>query len=83
MELLELDSLEITAIINDEIDLISPSQHPNVHQPGSFAGVPLEFHHTEPKWTKSRGGASMEMRMDSICCGAHGLSLLLAGQSKS
>ncbi|KAL6249155.1 hypothetical protein RBB50_004218 [Rhinocladiella similis] len=77
MDLLELDSLEIVAIINDEIDLISPSQHPDVHQPGSFAGVPLKFHHTEPAWTRLRGGAAMEMRMDSICCGAHGLSLLL------
>ena len=75
-DLVELDSLSITAIINDEIDLISPSRHPDVDHSGSFTGVPLKFHHGH-EWTDARGGADVEMRMDSICCGAHGLSLLV------
>ncbi|KAK8087944.1 hypothetical protein PG997_002905 [Apiospora hydei] len=44
--LVEVDSLIIQAIVNDEIDQISPSPHPG-------------------------------MRMDTFCCGAHGLSLLI------
>ncbi|KAK7969017.1 beta-lactamase-like protein [Apiospora saccharicola] len=49
--LVELDSLLIQTIVNDEIDQISPSPHP--------------------------GGATRELRMDTLCCGAHGLSLLI------
>ncbi|KAK5240650.1 hypothetical protein LTS06_012386, partial [Exophiala xenobiotica] len=76
VDLVDLDSLSITAIINDEIDLISPSRHPDVDHPGSFAGVPLKSHRGQ-HWTDAHGGAYVEMRMDSICCGAHGLSLLV------
>ncbi|KIW82364.1 hypothetical protein Z517_05391 [Fonsecaea pedrosoi CBS 271.37] len=76
--LVELDSIAITAIVNDEIDLISPSRHPDVHHPGCFTGVPLVSHQGEQEWTHSRGGASVEMRMDRICCGAHGLCLLVS-----
>ncbi|KAK5265171.1 hypothetical protein LTR96_009539 [Exophiala xenobiotica] len=76
VDLVDLDSLSVTAIINDEIDLISPSRHPDVDHPGSFAGVPLKSHLGQA-WTDAHGGANVEMRMDSICCGAHGLSLLV------
>jgi 7,8-dihydropterin-6-yl-methyl-4-(beta-D-ribofuranosyl)aminobenzene 5'-phosphate synthase len=75
-DLVDLDSLSIIAIINDEIDLISPSRHPDVDHRGSFAGVPLKSHLGQD-WTDAHGGANVELRMDSICCGAHGLSLLV------
>ncbi|KAK5452921.1 hypothetical protein LTS15_007069 [Exophiala xenobiotica] len=81
VDLVDLDSLSITAIINDEIDLISPSRHSDVDHPGSFAGVPLKSHHGQD-WTDAHGGANVEMRMDSICCGAHGLSLLVTATKR-
>ncbi|KAI1334858.1 hypothetical protein F5Y15DRAFT_265487 [Xylariaceae sp. FL0016] len=74
--LVEVDSLTITAIINDEIDQISPSPHPGVKHPQSFMGAPLvPIADQQP-----RGGASKEMRMDHLCCGAHGLSLLITAR---
>ncbi len=80
-DLVELDSLAITAIINDEVDIISPSQHGDVEFPGSFMGVPLNHHPSGGTWSSHRGGAKMEMRMDRICCGNHGLSLLVVHMS--
>ncbi|KAI1083465.1 Metallo-hydrolase/oxidoreductase [Whalleya microplaca] len=72
-KLAEVDSLTIQAIVNDEIDQISYSSHPAVKHPQSFMGAPLK---PLPSGTQ-RGGASKEMRMDGLCCGAHGLSLLI------
>ncbi|KAI1490578.1 Metallo-hydrolase/oxidoreductase [Biscogniauxia mediterranea] len=72
-KLAEVDSLTIHAIVNDEIDQISPSPHPGVKHPQSFMGAPLT---PLPSGTQ-RGGSSKEMRMDTLCCGAHGLSLLV------
>lgn len=71
--LVEVDSLTIHAIVNDEIDQISPSPHPGVKHPQSFTGAPL----TSLADGVRRGGATKEMRMDTLCCGAHGLSLLI------
>ncbi|KAI1503904.1 Metallo-hydrolase/oxidoreductase [Biscogniauxia marginata] len=72
-KLVEVDSLTIHAIVNDEIDQISPSPHPGVKHPQSFMGAPL----TALPSSAQRGGSSKEMRMDTLCCGAHGLSLLI------
>ncbi|KAI0597879.1 Metallo-hydrolase/oxidoreductase [Biscogniauxia sp. FL1348] len=72
-KLVEVDSLTIHVIVNDEIDQISPSPHPGVKHPQSFMGAPLT---SLPSGTQ-RGGSSKEMRMDTLCCGAHGLSLLI------
>ncbi|KAI0181886.1 Metallo-hydrolase/oxidoreductase [Hypoxylon sp. FL1284] len=72
-QLAEVDSLTIHAIVNDEIDQISPSPHPAVRHPQSFMGAPLKPLPADA----GRGGAALEMRMDGLCCGAHGLSLLI------
>ncbi|KAK8140236.1 hypothetical protein PG984_000302 [Apiospora sp. TS-2023a] len=72
--LVEVDSLIIRAIVNDEIDQISPSPHPGIRHPSSFMGAPLTILDSPPA---DRGGATREMRMDTLCCGAHGLSLLI------
>ncbi|KAI0131204.1 Metallo-hydrolase/oxidoreductase [Daldinia grandis] len=72
-KLAEVDSLTIQAIINDEIDQISPSPHPAVKHPQSFLGAPLRPLPADVQ----RGGAKLQMRMDTLCCGAHGLSLLI------
>lgn len=71
--LVEVDSLEIHVLVNDEIDQISPSPNPRVQHKQSFAGVPLS---RVPDPT-ARGGANWEMPMRNICCGAHGLSLFI------
>ncbi|KAI2611429.1 Metallo-hydrolase/oxidoreductase [Hypoxylon fragiforme] len=72
-QLVEVDSLTIHAIVNDEIDQISPSAHPAVKHPQSFMGAPLRPLADDDQ----RGGAKLQMRMDTLCCGAHGLSLLI------
>lgn len=71
--LLEIDSLEIHVLVNDEIDQISPSPNPLVKHTQSFAGVPL----SPVPDPAARGGAKLEMPMRNICCGAHGLSLFI------
>ncbi|KAK7941269.1 uncharacterized protein PG986_013656 [Apiospora aurea] len=83
--LVEVDSLIIQAIVNDEIDQISPSPHPGVRHPQSFMGAPLTTIPSAaenpgvspPHHDHGRGGVTREMRMDTLCCGAHGLSLLI------
>ncbi|KAE8372691.1 beta-lactamase-like protein [Aspergillus bertholletiae] len=71
--LAEIDDLEIHVLVNDELDPITPSMNPAVKVASQFMGIPLAPlpHGTE------RDGAAMEMRMDNICCAAHGISLLL------
>ncbi|KAI8716721.1 Lactamase-B domain-containing protein [Fusarium sp. LHS14.1] len=81
--LVEVDSLEIHVLVNDEIDQISPSPNPQVQHTQSFAGVPL----SRVPDPATRGGANWEMPMRNICCGAHGLSLFITatkdGQSRT
>ncbi|GAD95624.1 conserved hypothetical protein [Paecilomyces variotii No. 5] len=71
--LTEIDSLEIHVIVNDELDPITPSMNSSVKVASQFMGIPLS---PLPPGTE-RDGAKMEMRMDNICCAAHGISLLL------
>ncbi|KAF4999562.1 hypothetical protein FDECE_11483 [Fusarium decemcellulare] len=71
--LAEVDSIEILALVNDEIDQISPSPNAHVQHPQSFGGVPLDVI-ADPT---VRGGAKLELPMRNLCCGAHGLSLLI------
>lgn len=71
--LTEIDQLEVHVIVNDELDPISPSQNPAVQVASRFMGIPL----SPLPSSADRGGAKMEMRMDNICCAAHGISLLL------
>ncbi|KAM5355073.1 hypothetical protein ACJ41O_001719 [Fusarium nematophilum] len=71
--LVDIDSLEMHVLVNDEIDQISPSPNPRVQHTQSFAGVPL----SQVPDPTARGGANWEMPMRNICCGAHGLSLFI------
>lgn len=75
--LVEVDSLEIHVLVNDEIDQISPSPNPLVKHTQSFAGVPL----SPVADPAARGGAKLEMPMRNICCGAHGLSLFIVSKA--
>lgn len=75
-DLVELDDVEIVVIIDNELDPISPSPNSAVTQAGTLKDVGLNG----PKRTASTpGGAVQELRMDHICCSAHGLSLMITG----
>lgn len=73
LKLVEVDSVEIHVLVNDEIDQISPSPNILIKQDASFSGIPLDVISD----SASRGGAKLEMPMHNICCGAHGLSLFI------
>lgn len=71
--LVEVDSIEIKVIIDNEVDPISPSNNPAVQYTGLFQGQPLD---PLPPGHQ-RGDAAAEIKMENICCGAHGLSLMI------
>ncbi|KAJ5619854.1 hypothetical protein N7510_003838 [Penicillium lagena] len=69
----EVDSLEIQVVVNDEVDQFSHSPNALVQHKGSLGGiktVPIP----DPE---SRGGASEELKMSQICCGALGFSAVV------
>lgn len=70
--LVELDSLEIVAIIDNELDPISASQNPNVQQVGTIKSIGLSGR-------KLTNPERCELKMEDICCSAHGLSLMITG----
>lgn len=71
-KLVELDSLEILAIIDNELDPISSSQNSAVVQTGNLKTIGLQGR-------KVSNPDRHELRMDNICCSAHGLSLMITG----
>lgn len=73
--LVEVDSLQVKVIVDNEIDPISPTNNPAVQYTGLMQGVPLAP--LKDAASHDRGDAIAELRMDHICCGAHGLSLMI------
>jgi len=71
--LVELDALEVVVIVDNEVDPISSYNHPDLKVAGQMASIAFKA----PLDPSSRGGASHEIRLDNICCGAHGLSLMI------
>lgn len=71
--LVEIDSLEILVIVDNEVDPISSYQHPDLTVSGQLADVAGKA----PLKDGARGAAKLEIRLDNICCGAHGLSLMI------
>jgi 7,8-dihydropterin-6-yl-methyl-4-(beta-D-ribofuranosyl)aminobenzene 5'-phosphate synthase len=69
----DIDSLEILVIVDNELDPISTYQHPDLKVGGQLADVALRA----PLPEGSRGGSKFEIRLDNVCCGAHGLSLMI------
>ena len=67
ISLVELDSLEATVIVDNELDPLSSIAPNTVQVQGAW--VPEKVHLLE------RGNA-IELLMESLCCGAHGLSVL-------
>ncbi|KMU76065.1 hypothetical protein CISG_05323 [Coccidioides immitis RMSCC 3703] len=73
MTLVEVDSLEIVVIVDNELDVMSPPPPDTVQATGLMGNIALE----SPYDLHHRGDASKELRMDSICCSAHGLSVMI------
>lgn len=71
LTLAELDSLELINIVDNELDVISATNNSAVTSEPSFKSVSLS---TMPE---PMGEASKMLNMNNICCGAHGLSLML------
>lgn len=74
-DLVEVDNIEIRVLINDQLDNIAPSWHPEVEARGRFSHVPSKQLNDEQ--SQSRGGAKIELDFNGGCCGAHGLSLMI------
>ena len=74
--LLELDTLEILVIVDNELDPISASPNPLVEQTGGMRTIAINGPTLAPS---DRAGAVKELRMDHVCCSAHGLSLMITG----
>lgn len=73
LNLQEIDSLEATVIIDNELDPLSPPAPDTVQITGTLGTIGLNSRHN----LTDRGGACKEMRMEDICCSAHGLSILV------
>lgn len=73
LNLQEIDSLEATVIIDNELDPLSPPAPDTVQITGTLGTIGLSSRHN----LADRGGACKEMRMEDICCSAHGLSILV------
>jgi len=71
-KLVEIDSLEAIVIVDNELDPLSWTASDTVKVAGKWADIGLAqtTHHHD------RGDAT-EIPMEALCCGAHGLSVLL------
>ncbi|KAI9927852.1 hypothetical protein ASPWEDRAFT_173502 [Aspergillus wentii DTO 134E9] len=73
INLQEIDSLEATIIIDNELDPMSPAAPDTVQVSGLMGTLALG----SPHKLDDRGDATQELRMEDICCSAHGLSILV------
>lgn len=73
INLQEIDSLEATIIIDNELDPMSPAAPDTVQVSGLMGTLALG----SPHRLDDRGDATQELRMEDICCSAHGLSILV------
>ncbi|PWY92794.1 metallo-beta-lactamase superfamily protein [Aspergillus heteromorphus CBS 117.55] len=71
--LLEIDSLEATIIIDNELDTMSPVAPDTVQVTGQMRSLATD----SPHLIHDRGDARRELQMEDICCAAHGLSILV------
>lgn len=72
-DLVEIDSLEATVIIDNELDPLSTIAPDTVHVTGLMGNVARCARDT----LDDRGPGCKELRMEDICCSAHGLSILV------
>lgn len=74
--LVEIDALDIQVIIDNELDPISPPSPDTVQVTGGLMGHIALFNGPALP-SGERGNAVKELRMDNICCSAHGLSIMV------
>lgn len=71
LNLIEVDSLTATVIIDNEIDIMSSTPPDTLSNAGKVPNLTNKI--------EARGnGCVKEFPMENICCGAHGLSVLIA-----
>lgn len=73
LNLQEVNSLEAIVIIDNELDPLSPPAPDTVRVAGHLGTIAIG----SPHQLTDRGDACREMRMEDICCSAHGLSILV------
>ncbi|KAJ5120053.1 hypothetical protein N7448_010722 [Penicillium atrosanguineum] len=73
LDLQEVDSLEAIVIIDNELDPLSMPAPETVQLSGNLATIGMSAGHVPI----NRGEAYREIRMEDICCSAHGLSILV------
>lgn len=71
--LVEVDSLKAIVIIDNEIDIMSTVPPNTIKNNGRMPNLSI----SQPDSVQSRGEVKKEMPMEAICCGAHGLSILV------
>ena len=71
--LAEVDSVEILVIVDNEVDPISSYPHPDLKVTGNIIDVAQRVPLNDP----SRGDAQSVLKLTNVCCGAHGLSLMI------
>ena len=69
----EVDSLEAIVIIDNELDPLSPPALGTVQISGNLGSIAMNSKHT----LTDRGEACKELRLEEVCCAAHGLSILV------
>lgn len=79
LDLQEVDSLEATVIIDNELDPMSPPAPDTVRIAGQMGTIAFG----SDNQVTDRGDATKELRMGDICCSAHGLSILIVCTSSS
>jgi 7,8-dihydropterin-6-yl-methyl-4-(beta-D-ribofuranosyl)aminobenzene 5'-phosphate synthase len=72
LSLEELDAVEILVLIDNELDPISKPID-DLEAFGNLAHIGM----TSPYEGKPHGESVKQLKMEQICCGAHGLSLLI------
>lgn len=71
--LVEVDSLEAVVIVDNELDIISWVKQDTVKVGGTWLDVGV----SQPAALQSHGEVQKELSMEDVCCGAHGLSIML------
>ncbi|KAE8450799.1 hypothetical protein EG329_005712 [Mollisiaceae sp. DMI_Dod_QoI] len=73
LNLVEIDSLEAVVIVDNDIDILSTIPPNTVTNSGRMPNLSL----SQPDDVQARGECKKEIPMEAICCGAHGLSILV------
>jgi 7,8-dihydropterin-6-yl-methyl-4-(beta-D-ribofuranosyl)aminobenzene 5'-phosphate synthase len=71
--LAEIDYLDALIIIDNELDPMSPAAPDTVQVTGLLPHISV----SAGRDVHDRGEAIKELRMDNLCCSAHGLSILV------